>query len=278
MATLPSSNQTVSVIIPAYNMAEYLSAAIASVLNNTYRDIDVICVDDGSTDETPQVARSFTDPDKARYDPRVRYMYQNNRGKSAAVNTGIDAMEGAYLTVLDADDQLSPYSIESRVSKIENSESADFVIGSFAVIDEEGRQVGETRMAPTDPLPESLRHSFYLSYKTPFHFNACLLRRNLVERVGPFDVDLIRCQDGDYAIRSLQHARGVVTIDDVVYLYRKHRDDRKDRTRMRLATLRHRPVVLIKNFSPPRNYIYAGLAFALDTAKLFYEVFSNYRN
>mgnify|MGYP006270945475 CR=1 FL=1 len=277
MTSSSSAHQVVSVIIPAYNMAEYLASAIRSVLVGTYDDVDVICVDDGSTDDTADVAYAFTHPESEEYDPRVRYMRQPNQGKSAAVNQGIEAMHGAYFTVLDADDELPPTSLERRVQALQATEDADLAIGSFAVINEDGETVGNARLAPVDPTPEALRHSFYLSYKTPFHFSACLLRQELVERVGPFDTELTRCQDGDYAIRSLMHTHGVVSIKDVVYLYRKHRDERSDRIRMRLATLQHRPTVLLKNFSFPQNYLYAFATAAFDIAKLFYEVFSNYR-
>lgn len=271
------ANRTVSVIIPAYNMAEYLAAAITSVLAGTYEDVEVMCVDDGSTDATGSVAKAFTDEDDERYDSRVRYMYQQNQGKSAAVNAGIRATQGKYVTVLDADDELVSDGLERRVRALERNASADLAIGSFAVIDENGQRAGSARPAPVDPDPASLRHSFYLSLKTPFHFSACLLRRTLIDCVGPLDTDLIRCQDGDYAIRSLEHARDVVSVETVVYLYRKHRDERSDRIRMRVATLRHRPSVLLKNFPFPRNYLYASLSACLDVAKLFYEVFSNYR-
>jgi len=203
-------------------------------------------------------------------------MYQQNQGKSAAVNAGIRATQGKYVTVLDADDELASDGLKQRVRALERDPSADLAFGGFAVIDEDGERVGAVRFAPKDPQPASLRKSFYLSVKTPFHFSACLLHRDLVDRVGLFDADLIRCQDGDYAIRSLGHARGVVSVDEVVYLYRKHRSERRDRIQMRMSTLRHRPSVLLKNFSFPQNYLYALIPAMLDLAKLFYEVFSNY--
>ena len=91
----------VSVIIPCYNHAHYLCRAVQSVLAQTYADWEAIIVDDGSTDNTREVATRFSDP-------RVRYIYQENRGLSAARNTGISAAQGSYLAFLDADDELEP--------------------------------------------------------------------------------------------------------------------------------------------------------------------------
>ena len=88
---------TVSVIVPVYNQCHYLGNAIGSALAQTYEDLEVVVVDDGSTDDTVLVTASFADP-------RVRYIRQENRGLSAARNTGIQHSRGAFLTFLDSDD------------------------------------------------------------------------------------------------------------------------------------------------------------------------------
>ena len=92
---------TVSIIIPAYNQAHYLGAAIASALGQSYGDVEVIVVDDGSTDNTREVVEQIGDP-------RLRYVYQENQGLSAARNTGIRHARGAYLSYLDSDDLFLP--------------------------------------------------------------------------------------------------------------------------------------------------------------------------
>lgn len=91
----------VSVIIPCYNHGHYLPHAVNSVLAQTFTDWEAIIVDDGSTDNTREVAAQFTDE-------RVRYVHQENRGLSGARNTGIRAAQGAYLAFLDADDEWEP--------------------------------------------------------------------------------------------------------------------------------------------------------------------------
>jgi glycosyltransferase involved in cell wall biosynthesis len=266
----------VSVVIPAYNMAKFVKAAITSVLDGSYDDVEVICVDDGSTDHTAAVIRQFTDPASDAFDRRVRYLSQPNQGKPAAVNRGIDAMQGQYFALLDADDRLPPHGLDVRVAALESTPNADMAIGGFAVIDEAGTSTLGHRPCPDTRDTEYLRRAFYLSYKTPFHLNACMLDRALIQKVGPFDPWLDRCQDGDYAIRSMELAQRVTTVDDSVYLYRKHRATMQQRISTRLATARHRPYVMYKNFPSPQRYFYMLFVAILDAGKLAYELFSNY--
>src|SRR5215210_2105808 len=93
----------VSVIIPCYNQAHFLGEAIESVLGQSYPNFEIVVVDDGSPDDTAEVA--------ARY-PEVRYICQDNQGLSAARNTGLGQSEGEYVVFLDADDRLLPEALE----------------------------------------------------------------------------------------------------------------------------------------------------------------------
>src|ERR1041385_3866377 len=95
----------VSVIIPTYNHAEYLPEAIQSVLEQTYPDFELLIVNDGSTDHTGEVVQQFTDP-------RIHYLEQENRGATAARNTGICASSGELIALLDADDLWHPEKLQ----------------------------------------------------------------------------------------------------------------------------------------------------------------------
>ena len=90
----------VSVIIPTYNRSKYVTKAIDSVLAQTYRDFEIIVVDDGSTDNTKEVLKPYTD--------RIKYLYQENTGVSAARNAGIRAAGGQWIAFLDSDDEWLP--------------------------------------------------------------------------------------------------------------------------------------------------------------------------
>src|SRR5690554_879710 len=112
-----SSGPLVSVIIPCYNHGEYLSEAIESVLNQTYTPIEVIVIDDGSSDDTEKVAKRY---------PSVRYFFQENKGLSSARNLGITNSTGELLVFLDADDLLLHYAIDYNVKFLQADDGLAF--------------------------------------------------------------------------------------------------------------------------------------------------------
>ena len=106
----------ISIIIPTYNYAEYIQKAIDSVLAQTYKNCEIIVVDDGSTDNTQEIIEN-------KYKNKVRYYYQENKGAPAARNKGIKKSKGEYLSFLDADDYLTESSIENRLTVLEQNKS-----------------------------------------------------------------------------------------------------------------------------------------------------------
>ncbi|HHP7239290.1 glycosyltransferase [Longibacter sp.] len=284
--SLSSFSAVVSVIIPAYNMGEYIRACIDSIVQGDFENLEVIVVDDGSTDQTQEVVRGYTDPNQPAFDDRVTYIRQENRGKSRAVNRGIERSSGKYLTFVDADDQLTPHSISSRVQAIHRtarsradrqsaSQDVDLVIGAFEVFD--ASTTYGVRPAPSTTSPSKLRDGFYLRWKTPFHLNACLISRELVEEAGLLDESLHRCIDGDYALRILDAARSMRITDAVVYRYRKHRAAALERISYRIKTARYRPGVVWKNYEGWRKWVAVPFGLMMDGGKLVYEIMDNYR-
>ena len=112
----------VSVVIPCYNQAHFLTEAIESVLAQTSRQFEIIVVDDGSTDNTAEVA--------ARY-PGIGYLRQDNQGLAAARNTGLRHSQGDYLVFLDADDRLLPAALESGLDYLSAHPACAFVWGHY---------------------------------------------------------------------------------------------------------------------------------------------------
>ena len=96
-------NQTISVIVPVYNVETYLPHCVSSILSQDYEDLEVILIDDGSTDASGRICDQY-----AEKDPRVRVIHQNNGGAAAAKNTGLRLASGDYLTFADSDDYLEP--------------------------------------------------------------------------------------------------------------------------------------------------------------------------
>jgi len=199
----------VSVIIPAYNQARYLGQALQSLLDQTYPDWDAIVVDDGSTDETAQVAQGF-------HDPRMRYVFQSNRGLSAARNTGLRHSSAPLVTFLDADDIFLPAKLGLLTAALERQPELGLVAGQAVLIDEEGRPTGQpfvTRLPADSPL---------LALANPLHVGSVLLRRDWQAAVGYFDENLRSYEDWDLWLRLALAGCQMGTIEEPVSGYRFH--------------------------------------------------------
>ena len=127
---------TVSVIVPVYNVASYLPEALDSIVNQTYKDLEIIIVDDGSTDDSASICEKY-----ASSDSRIKVIHQDNRGLSGARNTGLAHATGDLVSFIDSDDSLSPVFIESLVNAMESS-SAPIAVCRFAVIETSGSLSG----------------------------------------------------------------------------------------------------------------------------------------
>lgn len=200
---------TVSVIIPAYNQGQFVGQAIQSVLDQTYIDFEVIVVDDGSTDETRDAVQAFRDD-------RVRYVYQLNRGLSAARNSGIRNTTGGYLTYLDADDLFLPRKLEVLVRKLQSSPDLGLAAGQAIPVDEQGERVGAVFDKGLAEDPANLLMG------NPLHVGSVLLRRSCQERVGLFDESLRSYEDWDMWLRLTLAGCQMAWIDQPVSLYRFH--------------------------------------------------------
>ena len=106
----------VSIIVPVYNVANYIGECLDSLLNQTYRNIEIILINDGSSDESEKICKEYL-----VNDPRIKYVYQDNAGLSMARNRGIDLATGEYLTFVDSDDYIKDYMIEVMIKAIANT-------------------------------------------------------------------------------------------------------------------------------------------------------------
>src|ERR671913_1812143 len=130
--SLPDEGK-VSVVIPCYNQAHFLGEAIQSVLSQSYQAFEVIVVDDGSTDDTKEVASAY-----ALEDSKVRLVRQQNRGLAGARNRGLAEASGEYVVFLDSDDRLLGEALEVGVRELEFHPECAFVSGHYRAIAAEG--------------------------------------------------------------------------------------------------------------------------------------------
>ena len=201
----PTVMPTVSVVIPTYNRADLLPRAIDSVLDQTHDDLELVVVDDGSTDNTEAVVESYDDP-------RVRYVaHETNRGANVARNTGIEAADGEYVAFLDSDDEWRPRKLELQLDRVTDGTW----VGAYC--DAETRTAGLTAelrssaaslLARADDEPErkggaELVGEILADNVQPGAGSTLLVRTDVARAVGGFDEELDRFQDPEFVIRVL---------------------------------------------------------------------------
>lgn len=130
----------ISVITPTYNRADFLPEAVRSVLDQTFKDFELLIVDDGSTDNTPEVLEPFLK------DGRVLYEFQQNQGQSAARNRALAKARGQFICFLDSDNAWLPNKLEHQLEAFDQHPEVDIVYGDIVTIDEEGRELSRKNM------------------------------------------------------------------------------------------------------------------------------------
>jgi glycosyltransferase involved in cell wall biosynthesis len=202
------------VVIPAYNYAQYLERAVRSALAQDYPALEVIIVDDGSTDTTPELGRRL-----AAESPAVRYVRQENAGLSAARNTGIRAASQPLVAFLDADDEWLPAMVSTLAAALHGEPAATVMAAcdSFRV-DSDGNALGEKATATRGDRYFSASD---LLLKTRFMPSCALARREAFEKAGLFDTALRSSEDRDMWARLAAGGR-VLFLDRPLVRIRKH--------------------------------------------------------
>lgn len=205
----------VAVVIPCYNREKFITETLNSALSQTYPNIEIVAVDDGSTDNSRQVIESFGD--KIRV---LEHSGRVNKGQSAAINLGIRSTESEYIAILDSDDLFAPRKIELQVDFLESHPDIGLVYGNGHAIDQNGNKLyrfySDDHVELSDPGRVLLDCYFLLP-------NNSLVRRCVLEQAGGFDESLRSAQDHDMAIRVAEITRLGFINNDLFY-YRRHGD------------------------------------------------------
>lgn len=204
MNTSRGATPLVSVIMPAYNEERYLGEAMASILAQTHANLELIVVDDGSTDRTPDIVREY-----AAKDSRVRYARQANGGQSVGRNTGIGMARGPFIAYHDADDMSCPTRIATELDLLLNRPGVEAVHCGMEVIAADGRIL---RRVPARPLDgDRLLLGNFVCCGSVLH------ARGLLDRTGPWSDEL----DWGMWLRMSEHT-SFGCVPDPLYRYRVH--------------------------------------------------------
>jgi len=213
-ATAPAGAPLVSVIVPAWNAAPFVRQAVHSILSQTLNELEVIVVDDGSSDGTANEVRSIRDP-------RVHVLTQANSGPAAARNRGVSAAQSPkYVAFLDADDFWDPDKLERQVAHLDASPACGAVGSFLRYVSSSGRVLGVSGhvIGPAEHA-QIARGEFY-----PFPAMSCLVvRREVLQQAGGFDEPLgrIGSEDLDFMARIARVA-SIETVPEVLGSYRVH--------------------------------------------------------
>jgi len=192
----------ISVIVPAYNAEKYLAEALTSIINQDYDSLEIIVVDDGSTDGTAKAAAVFG--------TKVRYAYQENSGPPAARNKGLSMAQGTVIAFLDSDDLWSEKKIELQLKRLTNKPNVEIVIGHTQ------------RLQLSESCDCDLEYAPFLNPQLMLSLGSAIIRKSVFDKVGFFDESMLFDDDIDWFLRAREKGIAFVIHNDVTQFYRKH--------------------------------------------------------
>ncbi len=195
-------NYFVSVIIPVYNGETYIAEAVESINRQNHEPLEVIIIDDGSTDNTAKIVESLSG--------NIRYVYQSNSGPAAARNRGIGMAEGNVMGFLDADDLWSENKLKIQTGILDQNPGMEIVLGLL-----QRMQLSHPKDGP--PL--------FKEWSEPvmnMHLGSALFRKSAFDKVGCLDESLDYCEDWDWFMRAKEKNIPMLVHQDVTYYYRRH--------------------------------------------------------
>ena len=193
-------NPKVSIIIPAYNHEKYVGETVQSVLDQTFRDFELIVINDGSTDNTEAEVLKFKDD-------RLQYYFQANHGLSATLNRGIDLARGEFFNFLPSDDMFLPEKLAIQLKVFEESKDIGVVFSYHLVVDGEGKEVKDDPIVDWFTVPFKTKEEIFpaLFERNFLSVPTALVKMECFKKVGLFDESLKTAQDYDMWMRILKY-------------------------------------------------------------------------
>jgi glycosyltransferase involved in cell wall biosynthesis len=196
-----SINHSISVILPVYNGGKFIAEAINSVFDQNYKPLEIIVVDDGSTDNTKDVLKQYRD--------KITYIYQENKGSASARNTALDAAGNDFISFIDADDIWHPEKLKTQFALFEKFKSLEIAMGITAEFD--------------SVINRELLHNSVKKFRPVL--GSALFKKTVFDKIGTFDEEMILGQDGDLFMRARENYISIATHNDVVLYYRRHENN-----------------------------------------------------
>jgi glycosyltransferase involved in cell wall biosynthesis len=204
----------ISIVIPCYNSAEWLPQTLESVLSQTFQNMEIIAIDDGSTDNTLDILRSFGD--------KVKFRSGSNRGVSAARNTGTKLAAGEFIQYLDADDILFPTALEQKLNALEQHD-ADVAYSNWQRLEEQSDSTfepGDIVARAMEDIHSDPQIALFSDFWAPPA--ALLYRRRIIEKIGSWNETLPIIQDARFFLDAALWHGTFVHVPETLAIYRVH--------------------------------------------------------
>ena len=209
---MADNSPTVSVVMSLFNAQRYLREAVDSILAQTHRDFEFVIIDDGSTDSTPQILLSYTDP-------RINVIRQENSGLAVALNRGIAASRGQYIARMDGDDRTDPRRLAKQLAFLEQHPAIG-IVGTWAdIIDADGNVLMRKKELVE---PSAIRRT--IATYNCFNHGTVMFRRDIFEKAGRYSTtfpESVPVEDYALWLRMLRHCEGA-NIPEYLYSWRQH--------------------------------------------------------
>jgi glycosyltransferase involved in cell wall biosynthesis len=203
----------ISIIMPCYNAAAFVDAAVSCVMNQSYPDVELIVVDDGSTDGSTSILQKLA----THYAPRIQLLFQDRQGPYPARNLALEHARGGYVAFLDADDYWTPDALEKLLAAL-NEHQADIAYCGWQNVGEGAP--GILPFVPPDYSQLDTASEFLRSCPWPIH--AALVRRESIDAVKGFSERCFSAMDYDLWLRLYAHTQKLVRVPEVMAFYRWH--------------------------------------------------------
>lgn len=267
----------ITIIIPVYNMQEYIRETLISLDNQRYKNFNIIIIDDGSKDSTRTIINDYMLSSSLK----ILYEYQDNKGVSSARNRGLDLCKTHFLFFLDADDTLPNYSLESFAKY---DETFDVIAGYTEKKYVEKKDDIKTHEGINYLLKD------YLFRNTKYQFCSFLYKKDIIDKYSiRFSEDLKYGEDEEFAWKYLCHCRSAITLDVNIYNYRDNPNSASHNLSMSrtqvidtmvrvgeyYASYNHPFTIFIKKYGIPRAKLSVLKQFAINDKKDFFNKLSN---
>jgi glycosyltransferase involved in cell wall biosynthesis len=216
---LSKQNKTnlITVIITTYNLSDLILNAINSVLDQSYKSIEIIVVDDCSNDNTKQILKKITDFKQIKY-----FYLKKNHSLSYARNYGLKKAKGNFVCFLDGDDTFPKDSIEKRITKLINNNQYNIVCGATNYFNSKNKLMYLKKVNKTKLNKENSPDEYLNTCTTPFITATVMYSKEVFNKIGYFDTNnkMLRSQDADFTYRLLKKYK-ILCVDSPVYNYYK---------------------------------------------------------